>query len=413
MRLLLEHLFAVPVPMPITVWDGSTDVGDHVVRHRAGAPGGPGAAGTSSPTLHVRSRRAVRRMLWQPDELGIGRSWVAGELDVEGSLLEAVELLHEAGLRTRDAGSEPRRLEGAARTEALRQAVLIGAVGPAPRPPEEEIPADRSLPARLSQTRSARLQGPGAADLLVDVLGEGLADSLQVGRSALDHLVDRLSIPPRGRLLDLSPSSGALALHAAGAGIAVVALAASSGQAELIRERAALAGLAERVEVSLQPWRELDAGSFDAVARASLLTPFPANEVLQLADVVRRQLRPRGRLVLQALVTRPEAPRPARTFVDAYVVPGLAPVHLGPLVADLVEGGLDVTSVQERSGQLAATLRSWSRRLEEGAARSDTLEGPDPRRAWRLAAAGSVAAAEGGRLAAYEVVATRPVARGR
>ena len=38
----------------------------------------------------VRSRRAVRRLIWEPNELGLGRAYVAGELDMEGDVFEVL-----------------------------------------------------------------------------------------------------------------------------------------------------------------------------------------------------------------------------------------------------------------------------------------------------------------------------------
>ena len=34
----------------------------------------------------LRNRRALRRLLWRPDELGLARAYVTGDLDVEGDL---------------------------------------------------------------------------------------------------------------------------------------------------------------------------------------------------------------------------------------------------------------------------------------------------------------------------------------
>lgn len=61
-----EQLLGVPLPMRIRAWDGS----------QAGPPG--------APTVVVRNRRALRRLLWKPGELGLARAWVAGDLDIEG-----------------------------------------------------------------------------------------------------------------------------------------------------------------------------------------------------------------------------------------------------------------------------------------------------------------------------------------
>ncbi|HLT09692.1 MAG TPA: SAM-dependent methyltransferase, partial [Micromonosporaceae bacterium] len=63
--LVLEKLLGAPSPLRIRAWDGTES--------------GPDDA----PALIVRSRRAIRRLLWRPDEIGLARAWVAGELDLE------------------------------------------------------------------------------------------------------------------------------------------------------------------------------------------------------------------------------------------------------------------------------------------------------------------------------------------
>ena len=70
----LEQLAGAPLPVRVRAWDGS----------EAGPPG--------APVLVVRNRRALRRLLFKPGELGLARAWVAGDLTVEGDLLTALDL---------------------------------------------------------------------------------------------------------------------------------------------------------------------------------------------------------------------------------------------------------------------------------------------------------------------------------
>ncbi|MEU8569333.1 hypothetical protein AB0C51_13400, partial [Streptomyces pathocidini] len=75
---LAEELLGTPLPVRIRAWDGS----------QAGPP--------DAPALVVRHRRALRRLLWRPGELGLARAWVTGEIEVEGDLYEVLDRL--AGL---------------------------------------------------------------------------------------------------------------------------------------------------------------------------------------------------------------------------------------------------------------------------------------------------------------------------
>src|ERR1700746_304192 len=62
----------VDVPARIRAWDGSE----------------PGPA--NDPVLVVRSRRASRRLLWRPGELGLARAYLTGDIDVEGDLTDGL-----------------------------------------------------------------------------------------------------------------------------------------------------------------------------------------------------------------------------------------------------------------------------------------------------------------------------------
>ena len=62
LRILIENMLRTPVPVRLRAWDRSE----------------AGPAGT--PVLVIRNRRALRRILWQPNELGLARAYVAGEI---------------------------------------------------------------------------------------------------------------------------------------------------------------------------------------------------------------------------------------------------------------------------------------------------------------------------------------------
>lgn len=56
---LADELLGEALPVRIRAWDGS----------EAGPPG--------APVVVLHHRRALRRLLWKPGELGLARAWVA------------------------------------------------------------------------------------------------------------------------------------------------------------------------------------------------------------------------------------------------------------------------------------------------------------------------------------------------
>ena len=84
--------------------------------------------GTAADTVIVKDRRALSYVLARPDQVGIGRAWVSGDLDLDGDLK-----------RVMDAGSKMYGLElsAADKFSVIAQAARLGAIKfPPPKPPE-------------------------------------------------------------------------------------------------------------------------------------------------------------------------------------------------------------------------------------------------------------------------------------
>ncbi|MFJ4671469.1 hypothetical protein [Kitasatospora purpeofusca] len=64
---LLTDLFGRPLPFRLKAWDGST------------------AGPTGAPTVVLRRRRALRRLLRQPGELGLADAFISGDLAAAGA----------------------------------------------------------------------------------------------------------------------------------------------------------------------------------------------------------------------------------------------------------------------------------------------------------------------------------------
>ncbi|MGH9059567.1 MAG: class I SAM-dependent methyltransferase, partial [Acidimicrobiales bacterium] len=110
---LFRSLFGDRLPFSLRFWDGSGL--------------GPEDAGA---TVVLRSPLALRRILYSPDEIGFGRAYVTGELDVEGDLLAAMESLEDAGA---DLRIVPRVW-----LATMGRALTMGVLGPPLPPPSEE-----------------------------------------------------------------------------------------------------------------------------------------------------------------------------------------------------------------------------------------------------------------------------------
>ncbi|WP_369034562.1 class I SAM-dependent methyltransferase [Streptomyces adonidis] len=402
-----EQLLGAPLPMRVRAWDGS----------EAGPPG--------APALVVRNRRALRRLLWKPGELGLARAWVAGDLDIEGDFYAALDLL--SGL-VWERGEDARTLTEALRDPEVRAAVrgLVKMAGPPvpPAPPREEVPRRRRhLHTKRTDKRAVSHHYDVGNDFYEIVLGPSMVYSCAywddpestalegAQRDKLDLVCRKLALVPGLRLLDVGCGWGSLAIHAAREhGVHVVGVTLSQEQAAYARKRVADQGLTDRVEIRVQDYRDVTDGPFDAVSSVGMAEHVGSEQYLTYARDLYALLKPGGRLLNHQIARRPQADEGAYSldgFIDAYVFPDGELEPIGTTVTQLERAGFEVRDVESIREHYALTLRQWVTNLEGDWARAQQLTGPGRARVWRLYMAASALAFEHNRIGVNQVLAVR------
>ncbi|MFG3124157.1 class I SAM-dependent methyltransferase [Streptomyces sp. NPDC048201] len=401
-----EQLLGVPLPVRIRAWDGS----------QAGPPG--------APVIVVRNRRALRRMLFKPGELGLARAWVSGDLDIEGDLYTALGAV-AALLWEHDDDADGRSLAGAVRDPATRAAVreLIRLVGPPlpPAPPREEVRRRRHLHTRRTDKRAISHHYDVGNDFYGLVLGPSMVyscaywedgGSLETAqRDKLELVCKKLGLKPGQRLLDVGCGWGSMAIHAAREhGVSAVGITLSQEQAALARKRVADEGLTDRVEIRVQDYRDVRDGPYDAISSIGMAEHVGADRYLDYARDLYDLLKPGGRLLNHQIARRPQRDETAYevdAFIDSYVFPDgeLAPV--GTTVTMLERAGFEVRDVESLREHYAGTLRAWVTNLEGSWERAMRLAGPGRARVWRLYMAASALAFERNQIGVNQVLALR------
>ncbi|MFJ2392986.1 MULTISPECIES: class I SAM-dependent methyltransferase [unclassified Streptomyces] len=404
LKSLVEQLLGSPLPVRIRAWDGS----------EAGPPG--------APALVVRNRRALRRLLWKPGEVGLARAWVSGDLAVEGDLYTALGLV--SGLIW-DRGEDARSLAESLRDPDVRAAVrglvrMAGSPLP-PAPPREEVRRRRHLHTKRSDRRAISHHYDVGNDFYEIVLGpsmvyscaywedDGTLESAQ--RDKLELIARKLALRPGQRLLDVGCGWGSMAIHAAREhGVSVVGVTLSQEQAAFARKRVADEGLTDRVEIRVQDYRDVADGPYDAISSIGMAEHVGAERYLEYAGVLYRLLAPGGRLLNHQIGRRPqrdESEYAVDEFIDAYVFPDgeLAPV--GTTVTQLERAGFEVRDVESIREHYALTLRHWVANLEAQWPRAVQLTSPGRARVWRLYMAASALAFERNRIGVNQVLAVR------
>ncbi|WP_445527299.1 class I SAM-dependent methyltransferase [Streptomyces cyslabdanicus] len=405
---LLEQLLETPLPVRVRAWDGS----------EAGPP--------DAPKLVVRNRRALRRLLFKPGELGLARAWVAGDLTVEGDLYTVLDLL--SGLIW-ERGEDARGLGRTLRDPEARGAVrgLVKLAGPPlpPAPPLEEVRRRRGpLHTRRRDKHAISHHYDVGNDFYELVLGPSMVYSCaywpapesratleQAQHDKLELVSRKLDLKPGQRLLDVGCGWGSMAIHAArehGAGVVGVTL--SQEQAAYARKRVAEEGLTDRVEIRVQDYRDVDDGPYDAISSIGMAEHVGAAPYLEYARDLRALLKPGGRLLNHQIGRRPqrdESTYHVDEFIDAYVFPDGELAPLGTTVTQLERAGFEVRDVEALREHYALTLRRWVANLEADWNRAVRLTSPGRARIWRLYMAACALAFERNRIGVNQVLAVR------
>jgi cyclopropane-fatty-acyl-phospholipid synthase len=396
---LLENLLQTPMPVRLRAWDGSV------------------AGPEDAPTLIVRHKRALRRLIWQPNELGLARAYVSGEIDLEGDLYDALDRLSSLIYRSPDLKDVPLRT-------VVADAFKLGILGTQPKPPPEEMQVTGAQHSQRRDKQAVSQHYDVGNDFYRIVLGEsmvyscaywtrdeadyGLADAQH---DKLDLICRKLGLQPGMRLLDVGCGWGSLALHAAkNYGVRVLGITLSSEQADFARKAVAEAGLTDQVEIRIQDYRDLDDGPFDAISSVGMAEHVGTAPYLDYAKILYRQLKPGGRLLnhqIGRLHLPPKQPHEQRSFIDAYVFPDGELAPIGTTVTLLEEAGFEVRDVHALREHYARTLRAWVANLESDWSTAVRLTSPGRARVWRLYMAASALAFEQGRINVSQVLAVK------
>ncbi|MDQ1660110.1 MAG: cyclopropane-fatty-acyl-phospholipid synthase [Blastococcus sp.] len=404
----MAQLMGIDLPYRLRGWDGSE------------------AGPTDAPaTVVLRSRRALRTLLWQPDELGLARAFVAGDLDIEGDLYAA---LASPELMTKLATNEGLSLTTGEKVRAVGTLARLGALGRRPPLPPEEI----VRPGWLGRMRHDESSDAAAISHHYDVgndfyalaLGPSMVYSCaywtrppspdfgleDAQREKLDLVCRKLALQPGQRLLDVGCGWGSLVLHAAQEfGVHAVGVTLSREQAQFARARISAAGLADRVEIRLQDYRAVDDGPYDAIASVGMAEHVGSSQLEIYAAALQRLLVPGGRLLHHAIASHPEASgiaeEPRSSFIDRYVFPDGELEPLGATITALDRAGFEIRDVENLREHYALTLRAWVSRLEENWDAAVELTSPGRARVWRLYMVASALAFQFGEITVNQTLA--------
>jgi cyclopropane-fatty-acyl-phospholipid synthase len=390
-----------PVPLRFTAYDGSASGPED-------APFG----------LDLKNERGLAYLMTAPGDLGLGRAYVAGDLDVSGvhpgDPYEALKAL-QAALRLKVTPAQAVRLATGLGLSNLKP----------PTPPREEtLPRWRRV---VEGVRHSRSRDKEAIHHHYDVsntfyeyvLGPSMtytcavfptedATLEQAQYYKYDLIAAKLDLQPGMRLLDVGCGWGGMVRHAAEHyGVKTIGVTLSREQATWAQEKIKEMGLDHLAEVRHSDYREVTETGFDAVSSIGLTEHIGVRNYPSYFKFLRDRLRPEGRL-LNHCITRPHNKhQETGAFIDRYVFPDGELTGSGKIITEVQNVGLEVQHEENFRVHYARTLAGWCANLVENWDACVDEVGEGTARVWGLDMAGSRLGFERNEIQLHHVLATK------
>jgi cyclopropane-fatty-acyl-phospholipid synthase len=202
----------------------------------------------------------------------------------------------------------------------------------------------------------------------------------------IDRLCRMMRLRPGDHLLEIGTGWGALAMHAASRyGCRVTTATISRRQRDLAQERVERAGLAGRVRILLQDYRDLE-GQYDKLVSVEMLEAVGARYYRTFFAKCSALLREDGLMALQVITIadqRYEQHRRSADFIKRYIFPGSNIPSVTALLAAATEASdLRLRQLEEIGPHYARTLAAWRENLARHQEEVARITEPRFRRLW-------------------------------
>jgi cyclopropane-fatty-acyl-phospholipid synthase len=387
-------------PFTIELWDGT-----RIPSTRDG------------PTLKIHSPRAIGHLLRAPGELGLGRAYVCGEIDVD-DLDGVIALLGRWS---------PPPIGPTAKLDLGLAALRAAGIRRLPQPPAAELKPSRRLHTKRRDAEAVRHHYDVSNEFFALFLDETMTYSCalfedgvetleEAQRAKLELICRKLELEPGMTMLDIGCGWGSLAIHAArDHGASVVGITLSEPQAGLARERAIEAGVGDRVEFRVMDYRDLRDERFQAVASIGMVEHVGEGQIDRYAAQIAAVLEPGGRVLNHGITYIPAAEGGAHIggdFSNRYVFPDGELLNLSRMLLAFERAGFEALNVENLHTDYAETLRHWTARFEDRLPEAERLAGPERVRVWRLYLRAARNSFEVANNAVYQLLCSRPLTEG-
>ena len=380
----LNSMLKEPLPLRFTAYDGSA----------AGPEDSPYG-------IHLATERGLNYILTAPGDLGFGRAYVAGDLEVigapPGDPYEVFKLI---------ANKLSFRRPSPVEALSLVRSLGISHLRP-PTPPAQEAPSRlrrtfEGLRHSLGRDAEAIHHHYDVSNAFYEmVLGPSMTYTCAVFptedatlEEAQTHKYDlvarKLDLQGGQRLLDLGCGWGGMVRHAAREyGVHAIGVTLSREQASWAQEKIKEEGLDHLAEVRFMDYRHVEETDFDAISSIGLTEHVGVKNYPSYFGFIRDRLRPQGRL-LNHCITRPHNQRTETgAFIDRYVFPDGELTGVGKIITEVQDAGLEVMHAENFRLHYAKTCAAWGQNLVDNWDACVAEVGEGTARVWGIYMAGS------------------------
>jgi cyclopropane-fatty-acyl-phospholipid synthase len=351
------------------------------------------AAGPADPvaTIELRSPRALSYVASTTSDLGLGRAYVTGEMEVHGDLYTAMAHLARLDLE----------MSIGERVRLLRELGGASLLLRRPPRPRQEVRLRGRLHSKARDQRAISHHYDVSNKFYEWLLGPSMTytcavyttetDTLEQAQFTKYDLVARkLALEPGMRLLDVGCGWGGMVMHAAKEyGVRAIGVTLSRRQAEWAQKAIAEAGLGELAEVRHLDYRDVEETEFDAISSIGLTEHIGLANLSSYFQFLQARLRPQGRL-LNHCITLPRTTERIKDngFIRRYVFPDGELPAAGRVAAEMQDNGFEVRHEENLREHYALTTGAWSANLDEHWEEAVEEVGEGIARVWRLYLAG-------------------------
>ena len=340
-------------------------------------------------SLNFKSKEALQYIATSPNDLGLARAYVTGQLDVEGDLHKALLDLYW-NLKTPIAKSVIWSIVKELGLKILKR----------PPVPVEEAPSryKRGVLHSLKRDASAIEHHYDVSNEFYRlILGETMVYSCAVFNSKdatleqaqnekIDLICRKLGLKPGMKLLDIGCGWGSLIIHAAkNYGVKAIGVTLSKQQLSLATQRVKDQNLTDQVEIRLQDYREVPERDFDAISSVGM-SEHVGDEKLDAYFAKLKTYVKDGGMILNHCIVRPTSKEPAQAgaFIDRYIFPDGELTAASRVSQAMIDNSIELRHSENLREHYAMTLNKWCQNLKQNWQEAVKIVGEQRARIWLL-----------------------------